>query len=308
VNVTEEYDVLQYKNCLAEITGTVPTASQSAISNQFATIMYNLDTAAVNALSNTCGASTSSPTPVTAVPTPTIPSTPTTFNIISVRFEKNGAKDDWKLKNAPLTQVQTGTKVRLSVYVNVTSLSAASVTMTRTWSLKLDGKTFTTLTSKPEDITDINTYHYYFDNVTLSKAGTYTLSVSIQMDGKTDSDKASLKAVKSYKVKKISFKFTSLQLQASTIKAGQQATAKVSFTVKNLKGHTSGLITRTVLAQINGQWKGVSTNSNSTVVLNGVNHSTVSTQFNAAGAFQIQVTVTVGKGHQTKTVPVIVTR
>lgn len=309
VGMTEEYDILQYKSCLAEITGTVPTASQTTIANQFNAIMNNLDQAAVTAMANTCSPSApASPTPVVVVPTPTPPSTPTVFHVVSVRFEKNGSKDDFELKNPPLTQANVGSKVRASVYVNVASLGAPSVTMTRTWSLKLDGKPFTTLSSKPEEITDTDTYHYYFDNIVLSKPGTYTLSVTVQMGNSTDSDKATLKAVKNYKARKISFSFTKLNLQTKTIRAGQQVTAKVDFTVKHLKGHTTGFITRTVLAKINDKWKGVSTNSNSTVVLNGVNHNTVSTQLNAPGSFKIQVTVTVGARSQTKTATITVTR
>jgi hypothetical protein len=308
----ERYFVLQYNQCLGEIAGDIPTSYDAgSTSSQFDTVADHVIDAAIVAMTQTCGTAGGNPTPLPTTP-PVATATPqpvgqTNFNVISVRFEKNGGKDDFYLKNPPLTQVKTGSKVRISVYVNVSTLGAPSVTMNRTWSLKLNGKSLFQ-ESKGGLITDTDIYHYYYDNVPVAKAGTYNLSVSVEMDGKTDTDTAKLKAVKKVKTKKISFSFTKLQLQSGTIHAGQQATASVDFTVKHLKGHTTALITRTVLAQINGQWKGVSTNSNSTVVLNGTNHNTVSTQFNAPGSFQIQVTVTVGSKSQTKAVPIIVTR
>jgi hypothetical protein len=301
---TEEYDVLQYKQCLAEATADVPSAFVSGVANQIAQTMNNIDQAAVTAMANTCGSS-GGPTP-TPNPTPNPTPTPTTtdFSVISVRFEKNNLPPDYQLQNAPLTQVKAGTKVDASGYYIIRS-APSNTQVNSEFVVSYNGSTV--LDKKyTEDYSGPDTYWTALKGMTLKKAGTYRLTITITVNGQRDSDTATISVKKKVaKVKKVSFTFNSLQTQGgSTFHVGQQIPVDIKYTVKNLKGHTTGTIIRSILAQIGGRWKAVNTSVIKTTVVKGANDTSVSAQFSAPGTFQIQVGVLIGSGKQQKTVSV----
>jgi hypothetical protein len=306
---SERYVAVQAGACYAEMTGTTTTSNISAASSTLVQILNQMAPAAVNAMNATCNPNT--PPPPTAVPTatprPTVPPAQTQFNVVAVRFEKN-KKCDFSLKNNPVTQAKTGTKLYLRMYVNVASLGASSVGMTREYQLKLNGKKVFDQTFS-DSITQNDTYCFYYPKTgyKVTKPGTYTFTAGAAMGGKVDAARAKLTVLQKYVAPKpVSFSLTNVSLASSTIHAGQQARVNVGFNVRNLKGTTNATITRTVLANLNGQWKGVSTNSSTTLVKNGQNSQSVTTQLNAPGHFEIQIAVTIGASTQRKTVGVTV--
>jgi hypothetical protein len=316
VNWTEEYVVLQYNQCLGEISADVPTSSYSSLSSQVSSTAANIAGAGATAMGNACG--TGSPptsTPPTVTPTPTKPAGKTSFSLLAARFEKNGAKPDWNLTGVPLTQAKVGTKIQLSMYINVASLASSSVPMVREYTLKRGGTTVAHFQSTADNITDVDTYRYYYPQggLKLSKAGTYTFTARVTLGGKTQSASATLQAVAKVRTaKKVSFTFNSLQTQTdsgqvtSTFRTGQSINLHLSWTVKHLKGNTQSLISRSLLANLGGQWKAVNTSHITETTVNGKNQATVSLQISSPGSFQIAVAISVASGSQSRKVGVTV--
>lgn len=305
--VTQEelYFILQYNQCLIETTSTYPASTSSSTAQQIAGVQDNIDQAAEQAVLNACGSggTTGGPTP-----TPTPPPATTDFNVISVRFEKNNLPPDYQLQNPPLTQVKAGTKVDASGYYVIRS-APSNTQVSSEFVVTYKGQTVLDK-HYSENYGGPDTYWTALKGLQLKKAGTYQLTITITVNGQRDSDTASISVKKKVaKAKKVSFKFNSLQTQGgSTFRVGQQIPVDIKYSVKHLKGHTTGTIIRSILANLNGQWRAVNTSVIKTTVVNGANDTSVSAQFSAPGTFRIQVGVLIGSGKQQKTVSVNVTR
>lgn len=212
-NWAEEYDVIQYQNCVAEMTVDIPVSAVTQYGTQATQIQDNINKAAAALLESVCNAVTAgSPTATPAAnstatsivrPTATATSQPlpqTAFYITSVRFEKNGAKADWQLKKKPLSSAKVGARVNLSAYFSVSAVPSGSRGSAE-FLLTHSGKT---IISKKyaESVPQPDTYRTYLKNVVLPTAGTYKLTIRITVNGVTDAGTASLKAGKKSKSKK----------------------------------------------------------------------------------------------------------
>lgn len=300
----EEYDLVQIVGtpCMAETTADFPASAPQSLATQIGQTQTNIDVAAANAMQSACGGgSTGGGT--------------TSFNVISVRFEKNGAKPDYDLSNPPLVQAKTKQKVQLAVYFQVQSLPQDSPDSIE-FVIKQGGQTvFDKTYQHTIQLSDLpDTYVDTISGLKFTKAGGYSAQATVTINGQQDGSSASLSVKKKVVTKKVSFKFSSLQSRnaggspTSTFKVGQQVVLGVTYTVKHLKGHTTGIITRSILANFGGTWKAVNTNVVSETVLNGKNSNVVSAQFSGPGTFQIAIGLTIGSSHQTKVVTVTVTR
>lgn len=327
---TERYMALQAGACLAEMTGTATSANISAASPTIVQVLNQMASAAITAMNNTCGNGNTgggNPTPVpTATPRPTTPPAQTQFSLLAARFERPGAKPDWNLTGVPLTQVKVGTRVKLAMYVNVPSLGSSSVPVSREYTLKLNGRTVVHYASGQDSIDQVDTYEWEYPcpsagctktqgGYKLAKAGSYTFTAKVTVGGKSQSASAQLQVVSRVKVvKKVSFTFNSLQTQTdngqatTTFHTGQSINLHVQWTISNLKGNTKATITRSLLANLGGQWKAVNTSRVTATAVNGKNDASVSLQISSPGPFQIAVRVAVGSSSQLKTVSVNVIR
>lgn len=320
VAMSEEYDTVQFQQCLAETTIDLASNVVAAYGSQAQQIQTNVDQAALNAMRNTCGSNPNpnpnpQPQPTQRPqPTPVPTQVGTQFNVVSVRLEKDGADPDWNLTNAPITAGKAPMKVQLSAYYDVQSAPANSQAQFRI-SITLNGKTIYNKPDDPFTLTDPPDTYRHRDSFTLKKAGTYRFSVQVTVNGRSDTGDTTLTLKKKYKApKKVSFSFDSLQTTnsgggaTSTFHVNEPVTIKLHWTVKNLKGHTTGVITRTLLWQVKGEWRPVNTNRSSTTVVNGGNDFSNSFPVSAPGAFQVAVSVGVGASSQAKTATINIVR
>jgi hypothetical protein len=127
--------------------------------------------------------------------TPTLKPGPTTaFFVLAARFEHNWAGKDWNVKKTPLKTVKPGTKVELSVYFNVSALPAGSSATIR-WTVNRGGHAIYNR-SFLESIPRTANYKWYITNFPLVSAGTYKLTVQVELNGITDKGSAKLKVKK----------------------------------------------------------------------------------------------------------------
>ena len=128
---------------------------------------------------------------LTSVTPPANP--PVDFSILSARFEKHGSDSSkWNLKQQPLTSVKTGTEVQLAMYFVVKS-APANARYSDEYRLTMGKRTLHKSYSHHFGAYPPDYYHYYLYNLKLPRAGTYTFTGTIKINGVSHSAKASIK-------------------------------------------------------------------------------------------------------------------
>lgn len=291
---------LQYNQCLAETELQYTDALLNSDGNQLRQIFGSVNAAAVRALKSSCLATT-------------------VFNIVSVRFESKNVGPDWDLKIAPLRRVKVGTTVHISVYWYLANAPAGSrpqyvATVSRNGAIV-----------KRVNFAGSGAYHpnytyWQWFRFKVKTAGNYTLTMTVNLNGKSQTGQAPLTAVKrlsgSPQGRPVTFQLLGVQTLSgrgqpqTTFKRGQTVKIKVRFTIANLSGTVPVEVDRVTQVTVGGRWQSVALNSQQFPAAAGSNFATSSFQLAASvrpGRLRFIVSLTVAGRTQSRAAVIGVT-
>jgi hypothetical protein len=286
---------LQLNACTGETEADGSDALVNAQGSQISKTLGAIAGAAASALQSACG---------------TTGGGPTDFDIVSVRVEKYSSSfnPDWNQARPPVKQVKVGTKVQVSVYWNLKSEPNDNPSVQYAFTATLKGHTVAqasapgTLSSYPVD-SYARTYDFK-----ASKAGTYSFTWRVSVNGTAKQDSTSLK-VRSKTQKAppppppVSFNFTSIAVKdaaghiSRTFAVNQQFVIVSVYTVRNVPaGRTvPGTIIWSYQFLSNGQYKKFGGSQEDVAATNQTYRNRHTTSFTAPGSYRILVGITIGR-------------